>query len=42
MAQDAAPPRSDSDFHELAGRMEGTVRALLLLVAKLEMQDALA
>ena len=27
---------ADIDFHELAGRIEGTTRALLLLVAKLE------
>lgn len=31
----------DNDFHELAGRIEGTTRALLLLVARLECAGAL-
>ena len=36
MHQVQGPDQADADFHELAGRLEGTVRALMLLAAKLE------
>ncbi|KAF3999042.1 hypothetical protein [Glaciimonas immobilis] len=32
---------NETDFHELAGRLEGTVRALMLLAAKLELAGRL-